>query len=249
MRYVKTETLGYSFRSVARRCLDLLFPPRCAGCQGSGHLLCPTCLESMQPMTLPMCAHCGLPLAPQNLCSACQIYQLRLSGLRAVNTYQGSLRSCVHALKYAGQTRLAEPLGHLLAEAYQSYGMTADVLVPVPLHPERQQQRGYNHAALLARVCAAHIGTPYLPNIIMRRRSTLAQVGLSGRERRQNVQDAFACASPQAVNLIAGRKILIIDDVCTTGATLEACAAPLFAVGAREVWGLVLARPFTSSCP
>ena len=119
----------------------------------------------------------------------------------------------------------------------------ADIIIPVPLHSERHKQRGYNHAALLAAVCAAKTGIPFYDNLVLRHRATLAQVGLNPSERQQNVQGAFTCSPAFAPGQLHGRTILLIDDVCTTGATLEACAAPLFSAGARTVWGLVLARP------
>jgi len=131
----------------------------------------------------------------------------------------------------------------LLAQAYLHYGMCADVMIPVPLHRERQQQRGYNHAYLLAEVCAAHVGIPLRNDILVRHRATPAQVGLNYDERRQNVAGAFLCTSAFATGALAGRTILLVDDVSTTGATLEACASALYAAGAHTVWGLVLARP------
>lgn len=153
------------------------------------------------------------------------------------------MRSYIHALKYTGNTRLAEPLGHLLAQAYLSYTMQADLIIPVPLHKERQRQRGYNHASLLAEVCAAQVGLPLRDDVLIRHRATRAQVDLKVGERQQNVAGAFACTPLFATGTLLGRRILLIDDVCTTRATLEACAAPLFSAGASAVWGLVLARP------
>jgi len=146
-------------------------------------------------------------------------------------------------LKYNGNTLLGEPLGEVLAEAYMRHGMSADVLLPVPLHPERQRQRGYNHAQLLAESCAAHVHVPLRNDILIRYRATPAQVGLNALERRQNVAGAFECGPAFRTGALYGRTILIIDDVYTTGATLSACAAPLFAAGAKAVWGLVLAQP------
>lgn len=168
---------------------------------------------------------------------------LGLSGLRAVSSYREPLRSCIHALKYDGNTRLAEPLGRLLAHAYQYYSLQADAIIPVPLHSERQKQRGYNHAHLLAEVCAAQVNVPLYEDMVIRYRATPAQVGLTASERLQNVAGAFRCSSAFATGRLHGRRIVIVDDVYTTGATLESCARPLFASGAREVWGLVLAQP------
>ncbi|HEU0001128.1 MAG TPA: ComF family protein [Ktedonobacteraceae bacterium] len=222
--------------------LDLLYPPQCAGCQRNGYVLCPACLAQISPLTA-VCQRCGTPLAPGGNCNVCRSTPLKLSGLRAVSTYQEPLRSFIHALKYDGNTRLAQPLGGLLAQAYRALGIRADGLVPVPLHSERYRQRGYNHAALLAQVCSTKTGIPLFENILVRHRATLAQVRLEHWERQQNVQGAFSCAPEFLGGQLRGRALLLIDDVSTTHSTLEACAAPLFAAGAARVYGLVLARP------
>jgi len=182
-------------------------------------------------------------LSTYGVCKNCQYHLPKLSGQRAVSLYQEPLRGCIHGLKYGGNIRLAVPLGLLLAQAYRRYDMQADMLIPVPLHSERQDQRGFNHASLLAEVCSANIGVPMNDNILVRHRATVAQVNLHPRERYQNVAGAFACSSSSANSVLNGRRIVIIDDVSTTSATLEACAMPMFAAGAKEIWGLVLARP------
>jgi ComF family protein len=223
--------------------LDVLFPVHCAGCQKIGQVLCPACTAQIQPLPSPICDFCGTPLSTYGVCKNCKYRRPKLSGQRAVGLYQEPLRGCIHGLKYDGNTRLAEPLGLLLAQAYKYYGMQADILIPVPLHSERQKQRGFNHASLLTQVCSANIGVPMNDNILVRLRATVAQVDLHPRERYQNVAGAFACSSIFARSVLNGRRILIIDDVSTTSATLEACATPLFEAGAKEVWGLVLARP------
>lgn len=226
--------------------LDLLFPPRCAGCQRGGYLLCPACLQTMQPLTAHLCVHCGTPLTrPDTPCFTCQQHRFRLDGLRCVQFYQGALRCAIHALKYHNQRRLAEPLGGLLAQAFTAYGLRADAIVPLPLHARRQQERGYNHAALLARVCAAHLKIPCLENLVTRQRPSRAQVGLNIRQRQQNVNGAFALTPDATTGSLPNGTIVLIDDVCTTGSSLEACAAPLYNAGVREIWGLVLGRPDT----
>lgn len=238
------ETTQHCIR-VLQRFVDILYPPHCAGCQGNGYILCPSCLSQIHPLSSSYCQRCSSPLAAPGTCPTCQYSPLKVSGLRAVSAYQEPLRSCIHALKYNGNTRLAEPLGALLAQTYLTLGIQADAIVPVPLHSARHRQRGYNHAALLAAICAAQTGLPYFDNLVLRHRATLAQVDLKPWERQQNVQGAFICSPIFTSGQLRGRSILLIDDVCTTGATLEACAEPLFAAGARAVWGLVLARPIT----
>jgi ComF family protein len=226
-----------------QQALDLLFPPRCAACQRSGAILCPACLAAIRPLLPPYCAHCNTPLEASGSCRYCSHRLLRLSGLRVVSRYEGILRASIHALKYAGNRRVAAPLGSLLAQAYSIYGLRADIMIPVPLHYERLQQRGYNQACLLAQACSRQLGIPVNSTLIVRTRSTTSQVHLDMKERHSNVAGAFCCQPGAATETVRGRSILLIDDVCTTGATLEACAVPLFAAGAQAVWGLVLARP------
>jgi predicted amidophosphoribosyltransferase len=128
--------------------LDLLFPPHCAGCQRGGHIICPQCQASIQPLMGPRCPRCYDRLKPEGVCWRCQHYPLSLSGLRSVSAYAEPLRSCIHSLKYADNKRLAGLLGHLLAQTYRASGLQGDYIIPVPLHYERQKQRGYNQASL-----------------------------------------------------------------------------------------------------
>lgn len=231
---------------ITQHFLDILFPPHCVTCKKSGSVLCPSCFAQIHPLSSPLCQGCSTPLATyarSGLCERCQRTPSGLSGLRAVGTYHEPLRGCIVALKYDGNTRLAEPLGHLLAQTYLSSGFRVDVFVAVPLHQERYQQRGYNHSQLLAQSCTAQLGIPLADNLLIRHRATPAQVGLSADERGQNVAGAFLCPPAFTTGALLGRSIGIIDDVCTSGATLRACAEPLFAAGALAVWGLVLARP------
>jgi ComF family protein len=229
-------------KQAMRQLLDLLYPPQCAGCQRSGHILCPTCLAQIPPLT-SVCQRCSASLSPGSICAFCRSAPLKLTALRAVSAYQEPLRSYIHALKYDGNTRLAQPLGALLVQAYYALGVRTDGIVPVPLHSERYRQRGYNHAALLAQVCATQTGFPLFEYMLIRHRATLAQVGLEHWERQQNVQGAFSCSPTFAGGQLRGRTLLLIDDVSTTHSTLEACAAPLFAAGVTAIYGLVLARP------
>jgi ComF family protein len=145
----------------------------------------------------------------------------------------------VRRLKYQQERHLATPLAALLLDCLAARPLAVDVLVPVPLDPARGRERGYNQAALLAAPVAKALGLPALPDVLQRTRPTRPQVGLNAGERRANVRGAFACGNPSAV---AGRRVLLVDDVMTTGATLEACADALTAAGAAQVYGLVVAR-------
>ncbi len=240
---VKPQTsLRENVQTLVTQLVDLLFPPKCAVCNHGGQVLCSTCLATMPVLTPPYCLHCGSPQGAHGYCPFCSFHPLHINGLRAACRYEEPLRSCIHALKYANQPRLAEPLGQLLAQTYLNARIASEIIHPVPLHKARQQERGYNQSYLLARTCAHLLGLPLSTALVVRARSTPAQVGLTAPQRQQNVRGAFVCPV-EAMPTIAGRSILLIDDVSTTGATLEACAAPLFAAGARSIWGLVLARP------
>ncbi|HLX41012.1 MAG TPA: ComF family protein, partial [Ktedonobacteraceae bacterium] len=206
------------FIHYAQRALDLLFPPQCAGCQKHGAILCSSCLAMIPPIVAPLCQRCGAslpalspfsasPAFTSSLCRQCQRYPPGLSKLRAMSIYQEPLRSCIHALKYEGNTRLAEPLGQMLACSFSYYNLAADVIIPVPLHADRQKARGYNHATLLANSCARYISIPVRSDILIRHRATPAQVGLTARERNRNVTGAFACMPHFATGILAGRTI------------------------------------------
>ena len=165
---------------------------------------------------------------------------MRLEGIRSVSPFCGPIQRAIHYLKYRHGYALAEPLGELMAEYWQKHPLPADVIVPVPLHPSRLRARGYNQAALLVWALARRIGLPVDEEALFRVRATASQMRLKAGDRRRNVQDAFYCPPSR----MDGRRVLLIDDVCTTGATLEACADVLRAGGARAVWALTLARAF-----
>jgi ComF family protein len=240
---VKKQTLFRDFQRGGQHLVDTIFPPHCAGCKRSGTILCTSCIAKFGPVQPSSCQRCGRAiLEPDITCRICHNDPARLLGLCAVSSFEEPLRSCIHALKYEGNVRLAEPLGLLLAQRFSRTMLEADAVIAVPLHSDRQKERGYNHAQLLAEVCAKQASVPFHEHMLVRHRATLPQVGLSMRERYLNIAGAFLCAPAYATGALVGRTIVIIDDVATTGATLEACAAPLFTAGAREVRGLVLAH-------
>jgi len=173
------------------------------------------------------------------LCSFCRRFPSALDGIRSAAVFEEPLRSAIHQFKYRNGRVLAEPLALLLRDCWEHYPLPVDVLVPVPLHKRRLQERGYNQAALLAREMGRLVSLPVVEGVLRRERETRVQVGLSARERRENVAGAFRCSD----GAMRGDRVLLIDDVCTTGATLEACAVALRQQGkARMIWALTVAR-------
>jgi len=168
----------------------------------------------------------------------CRTAPLQIECIRSVVYFEGVLREAVHWLKYRGRTALAGPLGGLMAGYWMQHPMPTDIVVPVPLHTARLRERGYNQAALLAREMARRVGLVVDEQTLVRWRVTAPQVELDFRQRRENVRDAFRCSG----DALTGKQVLLVDDVCTTGATLEACAVALYEGGARGVRALTLAR-------
>jgi ComF family protein len=151
------------------------------------------------------------------------------------------VRKAIHRFKYANRQSLTVVLARLMAGCWHSNPMPSDLLVPVPLHPARQRERGYNQADLLARALGDMISLPVVTTGFERVRYTQSQMSLNAADRRENVQNAFVYSSRRD-NIINSRRVVVIDDVCTTGSTLEACSVALKDAGARTVWGFTLAR-------
>jgi ComF family protein len=148
------------------------------------------------------------------------------------------MREAIHRLKYSNSQDLAAPLGEMMVSYWREAPFPADVIVPVPLHTRRLRERGYNQAALLARELGKGVGLPVLERALIRVRYTSPQVDLNAEERKENVQGAFHCPTDR----VAGKSVLLVDDVYTTGATLEACSLALKQRGVLTVWALTLAR-------
>lgn len=173
------------------------------------------------------------------LCLACHGQKTPLTEVRIVCAFAGASRDAVHALKYKGMFSVAQPVAALMARHYPNWSSPNELVVPIPLHPERVRERGYNQSALLARHLCGHIDLPCDEEALWRTRHTRPQVGLDRTERRQNVLGAFAADRVR----VAGKLVLLVDDVCTSGATLEAAGAALLEAGASAVCGFCFARP------
>jgi competence protein ComFC len=217
--------------------LDLIYPPRCALCDKLGAFLCQTCIQGLPRAEGRRCDACWLPM-PGRVCRPCAEHPSALNRLRSVFQYQGDVRRLVHAFKFGGQSALGKPLAALLARCYLEHGLDAASVVAVPLTGARRRGRGYNQAGLMARELARELGLPLVEALRRRGHSIPQASSATAEQRRQNVVDAF---EPGGAG-VSGLRLLLVDDVATTGATLSACAKVLRSMGAEAVIGLTLAR-------
>jgi ComF family protein len=233
-------------RTTADALIAVFLAPACAACdepldEPTRGPVCHRCWAGIVPITPPVCEACGDPLPSWRTisvtcsrCPRCRRRELHITQGRAIGAYEGSLRAIVHALKYDGRRSLAEPLALLLAQHGADVLKDADVVVPVPLHRSRKRARGFNQAAEIARhlpVRTAHV--------LRRVRATPSQTDLPAARRHANVRNAFALRRRSRIKECV---VVLVDDVSTTGATLEASARVLLEAGAREVRALTVAR-------
>ena len=230
--------------------IDFFFPPRCPFCGESREEknpsgICSSCFGQIRAVAHPRCPRCGVgftsDLGEDHLCSDCLRGDGHFTKARALAHYEGLMPAILAQFKYRGHSRLAKPLGDLLAD-YREPGFNfADyrLVIPVPLHPRRLRQRGFNQSLLLARRISRRYSLVLDFQTLQRIRPTIPQTELSAAERQKNIRGAFAVSTPQAVN---EKTVLLIDDVFTTGATVEECAKVLLKSGADQVDVLTLAR-------
>lgn len=227
--------------------LNLFWPLKCSGCGADLAFdrplrFCLWCLGQMHWVSEPFCARCGVPLPDGGRhCFPCRKKRPRFALARSALVFEDPVRKAIHRFKYAGKDDLAEDLGTLLFHAWKQLPelRAAEAAVPVPLHSADHRQRGFNQSELLASRLARLSGTlALLPSALRRVRRTPSQTRLDRAERAGNVAGAFSAAPA----LVRGKTVLVVDDVCTTGATLDACAGALRAAGARKVLALTLAR-------
>lgn len=219
--------------------LNLLFPRWCVGCGNEGSFICPSCLHSLARIEPPVCPLCGRPRHHEGLCTDCAGWEASIDGIRSPFIFEGLIRTAIHHLKYRNLKAIAETLATLLKDYLETLPLTADTLVPMPLHPKRLRDRGYNQSELIARELGRLTGMPVSTESLIRERYSLPQARTgSVEERKHNVRNAFAFHG----NDFREKRILLIDDVATSGATLDAASAALKRAGAASVWGLVVAR-------
>jgi ComF family protein len=236
-------------RAWAVAALDLLYPALCPVCRrtlgpGRRDPLCGACWNEIVPLTAPCCPVCGVPtttVPPTTVtasrCPTCVNQPPPWDWARAAARYAGPVREALHALKFQGKRALARPLADLLAEQTRPLPNPVDALIPVPLARERERDRGFNQAALIAEGLRGTLGVPVRRGWLSRVRATPPQTDLGADERRRNVRGAF-----RAAPAVAGHHVVVVDDVLTTGATAAECARALREAGVGSVGILTVAR-------
>jgi ComF family protein len=233
-----------------RAFLDILFPPLCHVCRtfvpGQEEIhLCTPCREKVALIRSPLCPVCGVPFATEDgidhPCGPCLTNRPPFARARDAARFEGPVQELVHRFKYGKKIHLARPLGLLTARGLAAFAEEAapDCIVPVPLHHKRLRERGFNQSQLLGRVLAKQWSIPLSINNLRRVRWTEPQVGLSASERERNVRGAFAVADSVCFR---EKRLQLIDDVYTTGSTVEECVRTLKRAGASEVWVITVAR-------
>ena len=236
-------------RSLGYFLVDFFFPPKCALCgqipeDHRPDLPCASCRQRIPPVSPPRCPGCGVPFeAPgdDHLCSACLTERRFFSVARAMGIYEGWIAETLSRFKYHGASHLAIPLGNFMAECHDPdlLWSAIDLLIPVPLHPHRLRQRGFNQSLLLARQIGRRHSIPVDFLSLERTRVTVPQVELSGAERKKNLYGAFRIRKKENIHQ---KHILLVDDVFTTGATARECSKVLLRAGAKKVDVITCAR-------
>jgi len=229
--------------------LDFLFPPLCHICRSfirdAGEIhICQICRDRLPLAMSPHCTICGIPFVGaggDHICGHCLLHPPQYDCARAALLHEGVARDMIHAFKYQYKTHLRRPLALLLLEGVSGFVAVQkpDVIVPVPLHRSRLRNRGFNQAVLLGQLLSDRLSLPMLSNGLIRIRQTEPQIELSGEERKNNVKGAFAVGNSASIQ---GRRILLLDDVMTTGSTVNECAKELKKAGAVTVGVITVAH-------
>jgi ComF family protein len=229
--------------------LDFIFPPICHICHlfmpGAGELhICDGCCDRLPLVKSPLCPVCGIPFigaGRNHICGHCQTHPPHFSSALAHLLYESSARELIHHFKYNHKTHLRLPLALLALEGLTEFitSRKPDIIIPVPLHHSRLRSRGFNQAVLLGNLFSSRLTIPMLKDGLTRTRETEAQIELSAEDRRNNVKGAFAANKPA---MISGKRILLLDDVMTTGSTVNECAKVLKQNGAASVVVATIAR-------
>ena len=235
--------------------LNLIYPLSCENCgsqikESNGYAICNDCLSKIKLISEPYCYRCGKPFSAmvyfekEAICADCLNRKNHFYYVRSVTHYQGVMRKCIHLLKYKKQVKLVRPLGNLMIDYLNRDKFIdteeIDLIVPVPLYKDDYLRRGFNQSGLLAKYIADYFSIPFSENLLIKKRGNVSQVGLSKKERKSNVQNVYLLNSSAEIKNFS--RILLIDDIYTTGATVEACCKELRKAGIKKLFVLTLAR-------
>jgi competence protein ComFC len=229
---------AYRLYRLAWTSLDWIYPPRCGGCGSSGSRFCKPCSQATQIITPPYCDVCGRSQPTLGICRSCRTIPPGYTAMRSWAYFSGPLRNAMHRLKYKRDIALGDELAQPLIRLFVRTGWVVDLVTVVPTGAARQVERGYNQAALLARPLALSQGIAFCSASLHKSRETRSQVGLNVQQRRENVAGAFHAD----IGSVQGKRVLLVDDLVTSGATAAACTLALNQAGARQVYVLTLAR-------
>jgi len=221
---------------------DVIFPKQCFGCSREGFWICPDCLKKIKIFDSFSCPVCQKRLPDGKICEGCQ-RKTKLFRFFAAASYEDKLiKEVIHKLKYSFVRNLSSPLSDLIINFLKNLNIdfSGFLIVPVPLYKSRERWRGFNQSEEIAKEISKNFKIPLIPNNLIKIKNTLPQVKINDfQERKENIKEAFLVKKPE---IFCGKKIILIDDVYTTGSTMEECAKVLKQTGAKEIWGIVVAK-------
>lgn len=239
---ISTSNLKAVISEVWLGFVDLIFPPICLVCgEVQEKYLCTDCASKISFLTPPLCHRCAMPLV-DGVCNECRDLEFAFDTAYSVGAYEGVLRDAIHAFKYKSQKVLSEPLSNLMIEALSANNRlraSVDVIVPVPIHLSRKRLRGFNQAELLAAQIGRAMKLPVVMDVLIKSSPNRAQIDLPLDMRKSNVEGVFSINNADAVY---GRRVMLVDDVFTTGSTCDSASVALRSAGVREIHVFTLAR-------
>jgi len=238
----KYHSSSYQIYRFFWEAVDFVYPPSCAGCEKPGELFCRDCKTKVNSLHLPICEICGYPILNNGVCPDCQNETPPYAALRSWAEYTGPLRKALHRLKYKNDLGLGMFFSLPLIQIIYAEKWDFDFVIPIPISKSHRKTRGYNQAALIAKPISLALGRPMFQSSVARVKETQSQIDLSRAERFKNLQSAF---SPNSAKLL-NKKVLLVDDIVTTGATMISCAQTLREAGCSQVYCISVARTLIS---
>lgn len=221
--------------------LDLVYPPHCLICRAEGgSYLCAKCIEEIDLIKPPFCRKCGGP-TESYLCEECRAREYHFECSRSAGIFDGNLRQAIHSLKYLNHISMAEPLAEIMAQGFRDTGLAgkADIVVPIPIHASRAIRRGFNQSEELAKGFCRRVHLPVEPHVLHKAKKTKRQMELPFDLRLSNIAGSFTVTHPERIR---GKRVLLVDDVFTTGSTLDEAARVLLESGASLVSAYTLSK-------